>query len=106
MKFVIERGFVIGTKEEKWSTEDGRSGVNLKLCVKDKVGDGEFGAIVIHELDVYVESPSDFARTKSEYESYKEKVCRIEGTAYTRRYTKDKKTTVFADFQVDTIEIV
>ena len=106
MKFVIERGYVIGTKEEKWTTSDGRSGINLKLCVKDKVGDGEFGAIVIHELDIYVEKPEDFATTKLMYDAYKDKTCRLEGIVYSRRFTKDKKTTVFADFKVDTIEIV
>ena len=106
MKFVIERGYVIGTKEERWTTEDGRSGVNLKLCVKDKVGDGEFGTIVIHELDIHVEKPEDFMINKQMYDAYKDKTCRIEGITYTRRYTKDKRTTVFSSFQVDTIEIV
>ena len=106
MKYVIERGYVIGCKEEKWTLEDGRSGINLKLCVKDKVGDGEFGTIVIHELDIHVEKPEDFATTKLMYDAYKDKTCRLEGNVYTRRYTKDKKTTVFASFQVDTIDIV
>lgn len=107
MKYVIEKGYVVGTKVEKWSAEDGRTGFNLKLCVKERVGDGEFDSVIIHELDVFVEKPENFETVKNMYDSYKDKVVKIEGDIFSRKFVnKDKRTSVFATYYVDTIELV